>query len=78
MLHATDRKHPAPIPGGGDGLPLAGFIRAAQLVPHIIPIGRVTLWRWVKAGTFPKPAKLGPAVTAWPVAAVREWMEARR
>ncbi|UUZ49505.1 AlpA family phage regulatory protein [Massilia sp. B-10] len=26
---------------------------------------RATLWRWVAAGTFPKPVKLSPGVTAW-------------
>ncbi|UUZ55061.1 AlpA family phage regulatory protein [Massilia sp. H-1] len=29
------------------------------------PVSRATLWRWVAAGTFPKPVKLSPGVTAW-------------
>jgi len=58
-------------------LPKDGFVRQSQLVPHIIPISPATLWRWVKAGKFPAPSKLGPMITAWPVAAVREWLESQ-
>lgn len=78
MLQATDKQHASRGSGKADGLPATGYIRAAQLVPHIIPIGSVTLWRWVKKGTFPKPIRLGPCVTAWRVEAVREWLEAQR
>jgi predicted DNA-binding transcriptional regulator AlpA len=31
----------------------------------LIPISPATIWRWVRAGRFPKPVKLGPGVTAW-------------
>lgn len=66
-------------------LPATGFVREAQLVgsrkdphqPRILPISAPTLWRWVKAGRFPAPVKLGPRVTAWPVEAVRAWMAAQ-
>jgi prophage regulatory protein len=30
-----------------------------------IPASPATIWRWVRAGRFPKPVKLGPGVTAW-------------
>lgn len=56
-------------------LPAAGYVRQAQLIPGIIPVSSPTLWRWCKAGHFPKPVKLGPRVTAWDVAAVRAWIE---
>jgi prophage regulatory protein len=55
-------------------LPETGFIRAAKLVPGIIPIARSTLHKWVAEGRFPKPVKLGPAVTAWRVEDVRAWI----
>jgi predicted DNA-binding transcriptional regulator AlpA len=59
-----------------DSLPSTGFLRDKQIL-EIIPICRATLWSWTKDGKFPKPVKLGPRTTAWPAAAVREWMEER-
>jgi len=37
-----------------------------------------TLWRKVKAGTFPKPVKLGQNMTAWRCEEVQAWMEAQK
>jgi predicted DNA-binding transcriptional regulator AlpA len=31
-----------------------------------------TVWRWTREGLLPEPRKLGPKVTTWPVAALRE------
>jgi prophage regulatory protein len=68
-------------------LPSTGFIRQAKLlgdpkadppIPAIIPAGASTLWRWVNAGTFPKPVKLSERVTAWRVADVQAWIDAQR
>jgi len=55
-------------------LPATGFIRQSQLIPAIVPFSSATLWRKVKAGTFPAPVKLSERVTAWPVESVRAWM----
>lgn len=77
---------PATIPPATfDALPDSGFVREAQLVPSPkrpgvavpLPFSAPTLWRKVRAGTFPKPVKLGERVTAWPVSSVREWMKAQ-
>jgi predicted DNA-binding transcriptional regulator AlpA len=46
-------------------LPNVGYLRQSQLIPSIFPFSSATLWRKVKAGTFPKPVKLGPRITAW-------------
>lgn len=54
-----------------------GYIRQAQLIPAIIPVSSPTLWRMVKAGTFPAPVKLSARVTAWRVEDVRAWMQSR-
>ena len=59
-------------------LPTDGYIRAAQLVPAIIPIHPATLWRWVQAGQFPSPVHLSRRVTAWEVGAVRRGMAERK
>ena len=56
-------------------LPTTGFVREKQmLLPGVVPIGRSTLWAWIKAGTFPAPVKLGPSTTAWRCADVHAWM----
>ena len=65
-----------------DALPDSAYIREAQLVqspkrpgiPAPLPFSGPTLWRKVKAGTFPKPVKLSERVTGFQVGAVRAWM----
>ena len=66
-----------------DALPDSAFIRESQLVqspkrpetPAPLPFSAPTLWRKVKAGTFPAPVKLSERVTAWNCGAVRLWLE---
>lgn len=55
-------------------MPHAGYIRQAGLLA-MLPISSATLWRWVKSGSFPSPAKLSPRVTAWPVDEVAKWLQ---
>lgn len=31
----------------------------------LLPVSPATIWRWSKEGKFPKPFKLGRAVTVW-------------
>jgi prophage regulatory protein len=56
-------------------LPEVGYIRQSQLIPAIFPFSSATLWRKVKAGTFPQPVKLGPRITAWRVEDIRTLIE---
>ncbi|HEY8878645.1 MAG TPA: AlpA family phage regulatory protein [Roseateles sp.] len=58
-------------------LPATGFVRQAQLVPHIVPFSAATLWRMVRAGTFPQPVKLSARCTAWRCEEVRAWIQDR-
>jgi predicted DNA-binding transcriptional regulator AlpA len=51
-----------------------GFIRQKQLLP-ILGFSAPTLWRKVKAGSFPKPIKLGSNMTAWRVEDIRQWIQ---
>ena len=70
---------------GFDALPNSAYVREAQLVHNPtrpdrsgpLPFSAPTLWRKVKAGTFPKPIKLSERVTAWNVGAVRAWLLAQ-
>ncbi|MFN7121877.1 MAG: helix-turn-helix transcriptional regulator [Hydrogenophaga sp.] len=54
-------------------MPQAGYIREAGLLA-IFPFSSATLWRWVQKGTFPKPIKLSPRITAWRLDEVLKWM----
>ena len=82
--HATTAGQVTPlsIAANFDTLPDSAFIREAQLVqspkrldsPAPLPFSAPTLWRKVKAGTFPAPVKLSERVTAWNVGAVRAWI----
>lgn len=69
-----------------DALPDSAWLRESQLVRSgktpassvaPLPFSAPTLWRKVKAGTFPKPIKLSARVTAWQVGQVRAWMAAQ-
>jgi prophage regulatory protein len=66
-------KTPFPL---GD-LPATGYVRQSQLIPAIVPFSSATLWRNVKAGSFPVPVKLSDRVTAWRVDDIRAWMKSR-
>ena len=41
------------------------FYREKGVLEHYLPGSRSTLWRQVKAGTFPAPIKISDGVTAW-------------
>jgi prophage regulatory protein len=43
----------------------SGFVRQNTLLAEVLPFSSATLWRKVKAGTFPQPVKLSAGVTAW-------------
>lgn len=82
---STAKKQTIPQISIFDALPDSAYIREAQLVQSperpvstaLLPFSAPTLWRMVKAGTFPKPTKLSERVTAWNVGAVRAWLLAR-
>lgn len=43
----------------------------------LLPASPATIWRKVKAGTFPKPVKLGERITAWRMDDIEAWLAAR-
>jgi prophage regulatory protein len=51
-----------------------GYMRQKELLT-LLPFSSATLWRKVKAGTFVKPVKLSPRITAWPRAKVYSWLQ---
>ena len=59
-----------------DDLPDNAFVRQAQLLSSsVIPFSAATLWRRVRAGTFPQPVHISPQVTAWRVGEIRLWQK---
>jgi prophage regulatory protein len=54
-------------------LPETGFLRQRQVLAFV-PISKSTLWRQVRARSFPSPVKLSARVTAWRAEDVRRWI----
>lgn len=52
------------------------FLRQSDLL-QFLPFSAATLWRAVRAGTFPAPVKLSARVTAWRTSDIDEWMDSR-
>ena len=40
-------------------------------------LSRTTLWRRVRAGTFPSPTELGENSIGWPASTIAAWLENR-
>lgn len=40
-------------------------------------ISKATLYRWIDAGEFPKPLRLGPRSVGWWSDDVKEWLRTR-
>ncbi|MBL8346157.1 MAG: AlpA family phage regulatory protein [Rubrivivax sp.] len=69
-LHATD---PRAATNTAACLPDTGFLRQRQVLAFV-PISKSTLWRRVRARSFPSPVKLSARVTAWRAEDVRRWI----
>lgn len=54
-------------------LPGTGYVRLPTVV-GVSGLAKSTIWKWVSEGRFPKPTKLSPRVSAWPVSEVRAWL----
>lgn len=46
-----------------------------KVIPGILPISTATIWRWIKAGKFPKPFKLGGNITVFDLDEVEIWLK---
>ena len=51
------------------------FYSKAKIL-SMIPVTYVTVWNWMKAGTFPRARKVGGKVM-WPRGEVDAWMQSR-
>ena len=52
------------------------FIRKPA-VSELVGVSAQTLWRWSKAGKFPKPIRLTERVTVWAEQDVLAWLDAK-
>ncbi|UNU74059.1 AlpA family phage regulatory protein [Moraxella nasovis] len=57
-------------------LPKDGMSRINQILPFL-PIGKSTVWKWVREGKFPEPVKLSSTMTAWRNSDIHAWIEAQ-
>ena len=52
------------------------MLRAPEVMART-GLSRVTIWRRVRAGTFPPPTELGINSIGWPAAEISAWLESR-
>jgi prophage regulatory protein len=75
----SQKGNPRNFPLDGNGLirlkEILGDPKAEPPIPPIIPVSKSTWWAGVKTGRFPQPVKLGPRITAWRAADIREMIE---
>lgn len=45
--------------------------------PGRLPVSAATIWRWVAAGQFPAPFKLGANTTVWDAEKVEQFLAQR-
>lgn len=55
---------------------LGRLLRVADVIEET-SLSRTTLWRMVKAGTFPAPNRIGTNRIAWPESRISAWKHAR-
>ncbi len=52
------------------------YLRINELL-EMLPMGKSTIWRKVKDGTFPRPVKLGVRITAWKHSEILEFIASK-
>ncbi len=53
------------------------FLSEKEILGGIVPWGRTTLWRKVRAGEFPPPRALSENRKAWLESELLKWVESR-
>ncbi len=52
------------------------MLRAPEVMART-GLSRVTIWRRVRAGTFPAPVEIGINSIGWPATEISTWLESR-
>ncbi len=50
------------------------ILRAAEVMARV-GLSRTTIWRRVRAGTFPAPVEIGVNSIGWPESEITAWLE---
>ncbi|MBM4287114.1 MAG: AlpA family phage regulatory protein [Deltaproteobacteria bacterium] len=53
------------------------IVREKKLLAMLGGPGRTTIWRWEKAGLFPRRRKLSTRSVGWLLSEIQEWMATR-
>ena len=53
------------------------LLRLPEVMERIGIRAKATIYRWIKAGTFPRPVALGPRLRAWRAADIEDWLDSR-
>lgn len=56
-----------------DSIEADRYLRLHQVI-QLVPVSKSTIWRWIRAGTFPGPAKCVARIRLWSFIEVRNWM----
>ena len=65
---------------GGETAPPSTPLPKMLRFPDVIEAtgnSRTTIWRGIRAGTFPAPVQLGPNSVGWPEPVIAEWLASR-
>ena len=66
----------SPARGDGAHANLDRMLRAPDVMAQT-GLSRTTIWRRVRAGTFPAPIELGVNSVGWPASEIAAWLKAR-
>lgn len=53
------------------------LIRLTDVLERV-PVSRTTLWRWMRAGLFPKRVQIGPNTVGWWEDEIDDWLKSRQ
>lgn len=54
--------------------PATRLLRQPQVLEMTGIKSKSTLWRWILDGSFPRPIKIGPRASAWPLETIQVWI----
>ena len=72
--------HISTVPAEGTVIPATPALErliGRKEVLILIGISNATLWRWIKAGRFPAPLKIGKKKVAWRSSVLAAWIAQR-
>ncbi|WP_458251066.1 helix-turn-helix transcriptional regulator [Geobacter anodireducens] len=49
------------------------MIRLPEIL-NLTGVSRSTIWRWIKAGYFPRPVRMSPGTIGWKSTDVLDWL----